>query len=175
MLVQDSATQKCVVAFAGINNYGTLGRSSVGSVWHDLLKTGYEYGFVKPRLSQICMSCLTDRPIALMTPTRSDSLGNELATATDVRTDDFCGFKGVHAGYRDELMRRVFLGKGPVGQPQCGKMGRPCRKASWLPKVGSFKDMKHQTVECWPWLARWPQMSLLCRWNSAVVHPAPGS
>lgn len=31
--------------------------------------------------------------------------GNELATATDVRTSSFCGFDGVHAGYRDELRR----------------------------------------------------------------------
>ncbi|CAJ1431633.1 unnamed protein product [Effrenium voratum] len=67
MLVQDSATQKCVVAFAGINNYG-----------------------------------------------------NELATATDVRTDDFCGFKGVHAGYRDELMRIVKT-VWPKVQPLMGK------------------------------------------------------
>lgn len=28
-----------------------------------------------------------------------------MATATDVRTSDFCGFEGVHVGYRDELRR----------------------------------------------------------------------
>ncbi|CAK9035491.1 DEAD-box ATP-dependent RNA helicase 40 [Durusdinium trenchii] len=67
MLVQDSETQRCVLAFAGINNYG-----------------------------------------------------NELATATDVRTSDFCGFEGVHVGYRDEL-RRIMQFVFPHVRPLMGK------------------------------------------------------
>lgn len=52
MLVQDHETLRCVIGFAGINNYG-----------------------------------------------------NELATATNVQPGQFCGFEGVHVGYRDELRR----------------------------------------------------------------------
>jgi len=67
MLVQDAESKRCVIAFAGINNYG-----------------------------------------------------NELATATDVRTSSFCGFDGVHAGYRDEL-RRIVKFLYPKVRPLMGK------------------------------------------------------
>lgn len=67
MLVQDAQTQRCVIAFAGINNYG-----------------------------------------------------NELATAMDVRTSSFCGFDGVHTGYRDEL-RRIVKFLFPKVRPLMGK------------------------------------------------------
>jgi len=70
MIVQDQTSLDCVIAFAGINNYG-----------------------------------------------------NELASATTISQSDFCGFQGVHLGFRDEL-RRITTALFPQLRPKLSRCSR---------------------------------------------------
>mmetsp|Transcript_82515 Transcript_82515/g.145640 ORF Transcript_82515/g.145640 Transcript_82515/m.145640 type:complete len:398 (+) Transcript_82515:83-1276(+) len=70
MIVQDHFTLDCIIAFAGINNYG-----------------------------------------------------NELAAATTITPSEFCGFQGVHIGFRDEL-RKITTALFPNLRPKLSRCKR---------------------------------------------------